>query len=140
MPPKRDPPSIEEAIAALSENISKLVASSNLNNEKLLANQAASSLQLENIGKQLAAQYEQTTNLIATIAQTPQRNTQTPPHTAPPPNCDLQIRPPIFFLRAFDGTNPLDWLFQVDQYFSFYNITPPTTPCYGCLLPKRRCP
>nr|GEX27014.1 retrotransposon Gag protein [Tanacetum cinerariifolium] len=85
MPPKRDPPSTKESIAAMSENISKL----------------------------FTAQYEQTANLIAT------------PPTTPPPNRDLQIRPPKLNLPAFDGTNPLDWLFQADQYFSFYNITPP---------------
>nr|GEW26226.1 transposon Ty3-G Gag-Pol polyprotein [Tanacetum cinerariifolium] len=132
MPPKRDPPSIEESIAAMSENISKLTASTNLNNDKILANQAASSLQLENLGKQfenlgkqLATQNEQTANLIATLTQPLQRTTQMPPPTAPPPNRDLQIRPPKLNLPAFDGTNPLDWLFQADQYFSFYNITPP---------------
>nr|GFA78349.1 hypothetical protein [Tanacetum cinerariifolium] len=48
-----------------------------------------------------------------------------PPPTALPPNRDLQIRPPKLNLSAFNGTNLLDWLFQADQYFSFYNITPP---------------
>nr|GEV01627.1 hypothetical protein [Tanacetum cinerariifolium] len=132
MPPKRNPPSIEESIAVMSENISKLTASTNRNNDKILANQAASSLQLENLEKQLenlvkqlATQNEQTANLIATLTQPLQRTTQMPPPTAPPPNRDLQIRPPKLNLPAFDGTNPLDWLFQADQYFSFYNITPP---------------
>nr|GEZ09685.1 putative reverse transcriptase domain-containing protein [Tanacetum cinerariifolium] len=124
-PSKRDPSSIEESIAAMSENISKLTASTNLNNDKILANQAASSLQLENLGKQLATQNEQTANLIATVNQPLQRTTQMPLPTAPPPNRDLQIHPPKLNLPAFDGTNPLDWLFQADQYFSFYNNTPP---------------
>nr|GEU30150.1 hypothetical protein [Tanacetum cinerariifolium] len=132
MPPKHDPPSIKESIVAMSENISKLTVSTNLNNDKILANQAASSLQLknlgkqlENLGKQLATQNEQNGNLIATLTQPLQRTIQMPPPTAPPPNRDLQIRPPKLNLPAFDGTNPLDWLFQADQYFSFYNITPP---------------
>nr|GEU78210.1 hypothetical protein [Tanacetum cinerariifolium] len=132
MPPKRDPPSTEESIAAMSENNSKLTASTNLNNDKILTNQAASSLQLENLekqlenlGKKLATQNEQNTNLIATLTQTLQRTTKMPPPTASPPNRDLQIRPPKLNLPAFDGINPLDWLFQADQYFSFYNITPP---------------
>nr|GEW64119.1 retrotransposon Gag protein [Tanacetum cinerariifolium] len=131
MPPKRHPPSTEESIAAMSDNISKLTASTNLNNDKILANQAASSLQLENLekqlenlGKQLATQHEQNANLIATLTQTLQQTTQMPPPIAPPPNRDLQIRPPKLNLPSFDGTNPLDWLFQADQYFSFYNITP----------------
>nr|GEV59450.1 hypothetical protein [Tanacetum cinerariifolium] len=128
MPPKRDPPSTEESIAAISENISKLTTSTNLNNDKILANQAPSSLQLENLkkqlenlGKQLATQNEQNANLIATLTQTLQRTTHMPPPTAPPPNRDLQIRPPKLNLPAFDGTNPL----EADQYFSIYNITPP---------------
>lgn len=28
-------------------------------------------------------------------------------------------------LPPFDGSNPLDWLFQADQYFTYYNISPP---------------
>lgn len=41
-----------------------------------------------------------------------------------------QIPPlPIFIspkleLTVFDGTNLLEWLFQPDQYFSFYNLPP----------------
>ena len=34
----------------------------------------------------------------------------------------LQIRPPKITLPTFDGSNPLDWLFQAEQYFVFYNI------------------
>ena len=34
------------------------------------------------------------------------------------------IRPPTLNLPFFDGTHPLDWLFQADQYFSFYQIPP----------------
>jgi len=32
------------------------------------------------------------------------------------------IRPPKIQLSFFDGTDPLDWLFQADQFFEFYNI------------------
>lgn len=27
-------------------------------------------------------------------------------------------------MASFDGSEALDWLFQADQFFSFYNITP----------------
>ncbi|GJW78363.1 retrotransposon gag protein [Tanacetum coccineum] len=37
----------------------------------------------------------------------------------------LQIWPPKLNLLAFNRSNPLDWPFQADQSFSFYNITPP---------------
>ncbi|GJY86779.1 retrotransposon gag protein [Tanacetum coccineum] len=39
----------------------------------------------------------------------------------PPPNNPLHKSPKIM-LPTFDGTCPLDWLFQADQYFTFYNI------------------
>ncbi|GJV48394.1 hypothetical protein Tco_1438606, partial [Tanacetum coccineum] len=39
----------------------------------------------------------------------------------PPPNKPLHKSPKIM-LPTFDGTCPLDWLFQADQYFTFYNI------------------
>ena len=32
------------------------------------------------------------------------------------------LRPPTLSLPFFDDTKPLDWLFQADQYFSFYQI------------------
>jgi len=34
------------------------------------------------------------------------------------------IRPPKLQLAFFEGPDPLDWLFQADQYFTFYQITP----------------
>lgn len=34
------------------------------------------------------------------------------------------FRIPKLELTMFDGTNPLNWLFQVDQFFSFYNLSP----------------
>nr|GEU80948.1 hypothetical protein [Tanacetum cinerariifolium] len=73
MPPKRDPPTIEEALASITEALTKL-------NTQLTEN---------------------TTN---------PRPRDTPPSSPFPP---------------FDGSNPLDWLFQADQDFTFYNIEPP---------------
>ncbi|XP_058752498.1 leucine-rich repeat extensin-like protein 5 [Vicia villosa] len=34
------------------------------------------------------------------------------------------FRSPKLELAPFDGTNPLEWLFQADQYFGFYNLPP----------------
>ncbi|GJY32576.1 transposon ty3-G gag-pol polyprotein [Tanacetum coccineum] len=113
-------------MAAMAANISKLLESQTITNENIKATQAQSSSQLDVISKQLAAQYEQTATLISTIAQNHGRTHQLqPPNNAPPMPHGLQIRPPKLNLPAFDGSNPLDWLFQADQYFSFYNITPP---------------
>ncbi|XP_058766610.1 uncharacterized protein LOC131640216 [Vicia villosa] len=34
------------------------------------------------------------------------------------------FRTPKLELAAFDGSNPLEWLFQADQFFGFYNFPP----------------
>ncbi|XP_058775591.1 uncharacterized protein LOC131649859 [Vicia villosa] len=34
------------------------------------------------------------------------------------------LRSPKLELSLFDGSNPLEWLFQADQFFSFYNMPP----------------
>ncbi|GKA18118.1 hypothetical protein Tco_0697955 [Tanacetum coccineum] len=126
MPPKKDNPPLEETMAAMAANISKLLESQTITNETIRATQTQSSSQLDIIVKQLAAQYEQTATLISTIAQNNARTQHLPPpNNAPPPLHGLQIRPPKLNLPAFDGSNPLDWLFQADQYFTFYNIAPP---------------
>jgi len=41
-----------------------------------------------------------------------------PPTTIPTLPC-----PPKIQLSFFDGSDLLDWLFQADQFFQFYNIT-----------------
>jgi len=40
----------------------------------------------------------------------------------PSPPSFSPIRPQKIQLSFFDGTDPLDWLFQADQFFQFYNI------------------
>ena len=42
--------------------------------------------------------------------------------TVPPPL--PPIRPPKLQLTFFEGPDPLDWLFQTEQYFNFYHISP----------------
>ncbi|XP_058742588.1 uncharacterized protein LOC131615102 [Vicia villosa] len=53
------------------------------------------------------------------------------PITQPDPYHQLAHIPPLPPLRSpklelplFDGSNPLEWLFQADQFFSFYNLPP----------------
>jgi hypothetical protein len=41
----------------------------------------------------------------------------------PPPGHN--IKPPKLKLHSFDGSNPLDWIFQADQYFNHYSIDAP---------------
>lgn len=45
-----------------------------------------------------------------------------PPFLTPlPPS----LKPPKLLLPTFDGSEVLDWIFQVEQYFLFYNVAPP---------------
>ncbi|KAJ0912728.1 hypothetical protein HanRHA438_Chr06g0277611 [Helianthus annuus] len=46
-----------------------------------------------------------------------------PPPNNPPPN-NSAMRPPKIHLPTFDGSNPLDWLFQATNYFDYYSIQP----------------
>nr|GEU72163.1 ankyrin repeat-containing domain, PGG domain protein [Tanacetum cinerariifolium] len=48
--------------------------------------------------------------------------TQTPPPPPPPPPPHNQPRPPKILLPNFDGSNPLDWIFQANNYFEYYSI------------------
>nr|GEY20495.1 transposon Ty3-G Gag-Pol polyprotein [Tanacetum cinerariifolium] len=114
MPSKKDNPPLEETMAAMAANISKLLESQTITNENIKATQAQSSLQLDVISKQLAAQYEQTDTLISTIAQNHGRTHQLqPPNNVPPTPHGLQIRPPklnLLSMIAFHLTgDALSW-------------------------------
>ncbi|KAL4587543.1 hypothetical protein LXL04_000414 [Taraxacum kok-saghyz] len=45
-----------------------------------------------------------------------------PPPQPPPPPPNNQPRPPKISLPNFDGSNPLDWLFQANNYFDYYAV------------------
>ncbi|GJS84533.1 ty3-gypsy retrotransposon protein [Tanacetum coccineum] len=107
MPPKRDPPPIEEALASITEALTKL-------NTTFTETQDA-------MRQQLAQHFEHTTALMTINTTKP----ETVINTTTPPTHGLDIRPPKLTLPTFNGSNPLDWLFQADQYFTFYNIEPP---------------
>ncbi|KAG8364687.1 hypothetical protein BUALT_Bualt18G0024400 [Buddleja alternifolia] len=53
-------------------------------------------------------------------------NTQHLHHTAAPSHLFSvpSFKPPKLDMQPFDGTNPLDWIFQADQYFTYYHIPP----------------
>ncbi|KAK9087150.1 hypothetical protein Syun_029544 [Stephania yunnanensis] len=40
------------------------------------------------------------------------------------PQTPMQLKPLRVFLDKFDGTNPLDWLYQAEQYFNLHSIAP----------------
>ncbi|KAL4592716.1 hypothetical protein LXL04_005719 [Taraxacum kok-saghyz] len=114
-------PTLEASIAAMVENISQLVSSSH-------AHQSATQSQLDIIMKQLTAQYEQNNTLLTTLlkpASKPSSSSSFPKTEFKFGPQETQPRPPKLALPTFNGSNPLDWLFQADQYFSFYHIEPP---------------
>ncbi|XP_058742349.1 uncharacterized protein LOC131614818 [Vicia villosa] len=51
----------------------------------------------------------------------PNPHTYSPPTNLPPLP---PFRSPKLELSLFDGSNPLEWLFQADQFFGFYNMPP----------------
>ncbi|KAJ0857239.1 putative nucleotidyltransferase, Ribonuclease H [Helianthus annuus] len=107
MPPRRENPTMEESIAALAEALS--------------SSSKENSLKIDALTTQIAAQAEQTTLLIAALTKTDSKPSSSKP---PLPENNLEIRPPKLILSTFDGTNPLDWLFQAEQYFAFYKTDP----------------
>ncbi|KAL4584148.1 hypothetical protein LXL04_008739 [Taraxacum kok-saghyz] len=48
-----------------------------------------------------------------------------PPPPPPPRQHNQNIRPPKILLPTFDGSNPLNWIFQAENYFMYYAIAPP---------------
>ncbi|XP_071699636.1 uncharacterized protein [Rutidosis leptorrhynchoides] len=62
-----------------------------------------------------------TKQLTPSVQQESSTSNQKPPI---PTNTSTNshLKSPKIHLPAFDGTTPLDWLFQADQYFNFYRI------------------
>ncbi|KAL4562070.1 hypothetical protein LXL04_034260 [Taraxacum kok-saghyz] len=74
----------------------------------------------------LTKQTETLSNLVHFLTihpaqQPPHGRNQPPP---PPPPANQQPRPPKINLPTFDGSNPFDWMFQAENYFSYYAIPP----------------
>lgn len=63
-----------------------------------------------------ASKLEQLVNILVNKEHQP----PLPPPPPPPPN--HQPRPPQITLPNFDGSNPLDWIFQANNYFDYYNM------------------
>ncbi|OMP03036.1 Retroviral aspartyl protease [Corchorus olitorius] len=52
-------------------------------------------------------------------------SSSSPESSFPEPHAAFQPKTPKFHLLPFDGSNPHAWIFQAEQYFAFYSITPP---------------
>ncbi|KAL0423039.1 UNVERIFIED_CONTAM: Retrovirus-related Pol polyprotein from transposon.6 [Sesamum radiatum] len=92
---------LEEAIAALSERLSELHASMEQHHDSLI-------VVVPNIQQHLAA-------VPAPVASFPSPSVSLPPLVA--------TKPPKLHMQPFDGS-VLDWVFQAEQYFFFYQIPP----------------
>lgn len=128
MPHKKDPPPVEESMAAMVDTITKLVSTCIINTGKILHAQTSSQHQLDIIMKQLTTQYEQNSVLLSTLIKTEDKPNPPKPefgsssNKKPHPNSTTKNQP--FHIWRFEPPW-LDWLFQADQYFSFYHIKSP---------------
>lgn len=104
MPPRKDP-TTDETITALSE---ALAAASRDNAHRF-----------DTLTAQIAAQAEQTNRILAALNKSDAKPSSSFVH-----NNENKPRPPKLYLSTFDGSNPLDWLFQAEQYFEYYSIAP----------------
>ena len=80
----------------------------------------ATNNRLDIITTHLVAQSDTMNNILKLLAA---NNNQAPPLPPPPPP-NAHPRLPKIYLLNFDGSNPLDWVFQVENYFSYYVIPP----------------
>lgn len=103
MPPRRDP----------TEDITLTAL-----NEAHIAAAKDNAQRFDALSAHIAAQAEQTNLILAALNKSDAKPKQSPS------TFDPQPRPPKLFLPTFDGTNPLDWLFQAEQYFLYYKILP----------------
>ncbi|KAJ9564494.1 hypothetical protein OSB04_000460 [Centaurea solstitialis] len=129
MPPRRETPPLEETLANLADSLQQLLTATNTSANRLDTLTHAISKQSDTLASQIAKQTETTSNLVNTLvkpdldaASSSATPTRPPPLQPPPNNTSQTIKPPKIHLPTFDGTDPLDWLFQADKYFSFYTI------------------
>ena len=67
--------------------------------------------------------HEQYLTSIETLqSQIPNNSQASPSFTNSTP--DSTLKPPKLRLLPFDGSNPLDWIFQANQFFTHYSISP----------------
>ncbi|KAL4575026.1 hypothetical protein LXL04_021866 [Taraxacum kok-saghyz] len=59
---------------------------------------------------------------LVTILTNQRLNQPPPPPPPPPPPHPPNLRPTKILLPNFDGSNPLDWLFQANNYFEYYAV------------------
>ncbi|KAJ0624010.1 putative retrotransposon gag domain-containing protein [Helianthus annuus] len=141
MPPRKETTTIDDPLLALLERFDQFLSTNTTNVAESSAQakaqfeslQATMTQQLEVSNKLLAAfvkDKETTSSLrIGSSSSNPPPPPPPPPPTGrqpppppPPPPGHNQPRPPKILLPTFDGSNPLDWIFQANNYFHYYSI------------------
>ncbi|MCI10163.1 hypothetical protein A2U01_0031255, partial [Trifolium medium] len=105
-PPEPEPPTLHQ----LQESIRNLTAAFT---------------DFRNTQDQRHTQYLTSIETLNTQVQTPPHSIPSSSHViqgTPQHNQDNTLKPPKLRLLPFDGTNPLDWVFQANQFFTHYNI------------------
>jgi len=127
MPPKIDT-TIQEVIASLAESMQtqfkELRESQNQLSSRLestISDQQSSvkDLQLKFTRLETPSLQSPTLSSLPSLIPTPSMASRS---NCPAPSPTSQPKIPKFYLSNFDGTQPHAWLFQSDQYFTFYSI------------------
>ncbi|CAI9294236.1 unnamed protein product [Lactuca saligna] len=140
MPPRKDVSSTsEDPPPTIADQLTQLIAATNA--AALQHNNHLSTLikATETLTAKFESQSQTTANLVNHITtlsdqltiddsiehnRQPRHTPNQPPNNPPIVHPNNTIRPPKITLPLFDGSNPLDWIFQADNYFTFYQVPP----------------
>nr|XP_043614527.1 uncharacterized protein LOC122586615 [Erigeron canadensis] len=132
MPPRKDASSSDEMSSTSNDQLNQLITitTNSANNQANLNTQIAALVQATtNLNAKLDAQTENTARLINQVTRLTDRSTSESDEEEPTRhhvNRDQprNPRPPKIQLPNFDGSHPLGWIFQAENYFTYYQIPP----------------
>ncbi|KAL0373214.1 UNVERIFIED_CONTAM: Retrovirus-related Pol polyprotein from transposon.6 [Sesamum calycinum] len=113
MPPKSTQ-ALEETILSLSERLADLHASMDQRHESLVA-------AVSDLCHQFHSFPPAPSPSVAFAATSPSTPPPPPPALSPLTSSS-NLKLPKLTLPPFDGSNPLDWVFQAEQFFTFYQV------------------
>ncbi|KAL0385789.1 UNVERIFIED_CONTAM: hypothetical protein Sradi_2973200 [Sesamum radiatum] len=118
IPPKLTQ-ALEDAVHSLTERLAELHAS-------LEQHIQSSSLRHDSLASSVADLRLQIQTHSASSASSPPL-LYTSSSSAPLPQFPSALvpKPPKLHLPPFDGSEPLDWIFQAEQYFTYHQVAPP---------------
>ncbi|KAJ0895862.1 putative nucleotidyltransferase, Ribonuclease H [Helianthus annuus] len=121
MPPRKDQTQTDDPIQNLCEQFSQFFTHYTTTSAQ---SESRSSAQFEALQASIQQQTETTNRLLANLTIDPKQAKLILKPTAPQddPLETSNPRPPKINLPMFDGSNPLDWIFQAENYFTYYNI------------------